>query len=38
MLRQLTDEEYVRKAMGVITTEVRPNVVRLIWREAVRKK
>ncbi|MDH6577524.1 NAD(P)H-binding protein [Kitasatospora sp. MAP5-34] len=37
MLRQLTDDRFVRKAVGVVTTEVKPSIPRLIWREAVRK-
>ncbi|MEU5964237.1 NAD(P)H-binding protein [Micromonospora parva] len=38
MLAQLTDERYVRRAMAVVTTEVRPSIAGLIWREAVLKK
>jgi putative NADH-flavin reductase len=38
MLRELADDRFVRKAMGVVTTSVKPSIPRLIWREAVRKK
>jgi putative NADH-flavin reductase len=37
MLRELVDERYVRKAMGVVTKDVKPSLPRLIWREARRK-
>lgn len=36
MLRELADGRYVRKAMGVVTRDVRPSLPRLIWREARR--
>lgn len=38
MLGQLTDDAYVRRPIGVVTTDVRPNIVRLIWREAIHRK
>jgi uncharacterized protein YbjT (DUF2867 family) len=38
MLREAADRRYVRTAMGVITTAVKPNIAKLIWNEAVRKK
>ncbi|MER7726509.1 NAD(P)H-binding protein [Streptomyces sp. NPDC096323] len=38
MLRELEERRYVRTAMGVITTEVKPNIARLIWNEGVKKK
>ncbi|WP_020140606.1 NAD(P)-dependent oxidoreductase [Streptomyces sp. 351MFTsu5.1] len=38
MLRELEEGQYVRTAMGVITTAVKPNIVKLIWQEGVRKK
>jgi putative NADH-flavin reductase len=38
MVAQLTDDRFVRKAFAVITTEVRPSIVGLIWREAIGKK
>jgi uncharacterized protein YbjT (DUF2867 family) len=38
MLRELTEDRFVRRAMGVVTTDVRPSLPRLIWTEAVRKK
>jgi putative NADH-flavin reductase len=38
MLAQLTDGSFVHKAMGVVTTQVRPSIARLIWTEATRKR
>ncbi|GAA4716061.1 NAD(P)-dependent oxidoreductase [Phytohabitans rumicis] len=38
MLAQLTDDRFVQRAMAVITTEVRPSIAGLIWREAVAKR
>ncbi|MFC9288103.1 NAD(P)-dependent oxidoreductase [Streptomyces sp. NPDC057052] len=38
MLRELEEGRYVRTAMGVVTTAVKPNVVKLIWNEGVKKK
>lgn len=38
MLRELEDQRYVRTAMGVITTAVKPNIAKLIWNEGVKKK
>lgn len=38
MLGQVDDTRFVRQAMAVITTEVRPSIVGLIWREAVTKR
>ncbi|MEE6263493.1 NAD(P)-dependent oxidoreductase [Plantactinospora sonchi] len=38
MLAQLTDDRFVRRAMAVITTEVRPSIAGLIWREAIARK
>ncbi|WP_434587288.1 NAD(P)-dependent oxidoreductase [Streptomyces sp. A5-4] len=38
MLRELEGRRYVRTAMGVITTAVKPNVAKLIWNEGVKKK
>lgn len=38
MVAQLTDDRFVRQAMAIITTEVRPSIVGLIWREAIAKK
>ncbi|MFE1927151.1 NAD(P)-dependent oxidoreductase [Streptomyces asoensis] len=37
MLRELEEQRYVRTAMGVITTAVRPNIAKLIWNEGVKK-
>lgn len=38
MIAQLTDDRFMRRAMAVITTEVRPSIVGLIWREALAKR
>ncbi|MFC9325911.1 NAD(P)-dependent oxidoreductase [Kitasatospora sp. NPDC057015] len=38
MLRELAGGRFVRRAMGVVTTAVKPGIPRLIWREATRKK
>lgn len=38
MVAQLVDDRFVRRAMAVITTEVRPSIAGLIWREAIAKK
>lgn len=38
MLRELVERRYVRTAMGVITTVVKPNIAKLIWNEGVKKK
>jgi putative NADH-flavin reductase len=38
MLAQLDGDRFVRRAMAVITTEVRPSIAGLIWREAVAKR
>ncbi|MEU3459201.1 NAD(P)H-binding protein [Streptomyces sp. NPDC006733] len=38
MLRELEERRYVRTAMGVITTAVKPNIAKLVWNEGVRKK
>ncbi|WP_327269222.1 NAD(P)H-binding protein [Streptomyces sp. NBC_01218] len=38
MLREMDEGRYVRTAMGVITTEVKPSIAKLIWNEGVRKK
>jgi uncharacterized protein YbjT (DUF2867 family) len=38
MVAQLADDRFVRRAMAVITTEVRPSIAGLIWREAIAKK
>ncbi|GAA3388181.1 NAD(P)-dependent oxidoreductase [Cryptosporangium minutisporangium] len=34
LLRQLTDEQYVRTAIGVVTVVGQPSLATLIWREA----
>lgn len=38
MLRELVEENYVRGPMAVVTTQVRPSIAKLIWREAITKK
>ncbi|MGW7071782.1 NAD(P)-dependent oxidoreductase [Streptomyces sp. NPDC054855] len=38
MLRELEERRYVRAAMGVVTTDVKPNIAKLIWNEGVKKK
>ncbi|MFD5338061.1 NAD(P)-dependent oxidoreductase [Streptomyces hawaiiensis] len=38
MLRELEERRYVRTAMGVITTAVKPNIAKLIWHEGMKKK
>ncbi|KJS63474.1 NAD(P)-dependent oxidoreductase [Streptomyces rubellomurinus] len=38
MLRELAERRYVRTAMGVITTAVKPNIAKLIWNEGMKKK
>ncbi|MEU1485793.1 NAD(P)H-binding protein [Streptomyces sp. NPDC005752] len=38
MLRELEEQRYVRTAMGVITTAVKPNIAKLIWNEGVKKR
>ncbi|MFD3373589.1 MULTISPECIES: NAD(P)-dependent oxidoreductase [unclassified Streptomyces] len=38
MLRELEERRYVRTAMGVITTAVKPNIAKLIWNEGVKKR
>lgn len=37
MLAQLTDNRFVRRAVGVVTTTVAPNIIHQIWRESGRK-
>jgi putative NADH-flavin reductase len=37
MLQQLTSDQYVRKTMAVATVEVKPSLLKLIWREAISK-
>ncbi|MBU3062671.1 SDR family oxidoreductase [Nocardia sp. NEAU-G5] len=38
MLGQLTDGRFTRKAIGVATTQIKPNIAKLIWSEATRKR
>ncbi|MFD9075498.1 NAD(P)-dependent oxidoreductase [Streptomyces lasiicapitis] len=38
MLHEWEERLYVRTAMGVITTAVKPNIAKLIWNEGVKKK
>lgn len=37
LLHQLSDDTYLRKAMGVVTTAVEPGIVKLIWREVLKR-
>jgi len=37
LLRQATDDTWVRKQVAVATVEARPSMVQLIWREGIRK-
>jgi putative NADH-flavin reductase len=37
MLAQLTDDRFVHKAIGVITTAVKPNIIQQIWHESIKK-
>ena len=38
MLAQVDSNAFVGRAMAVITTQVRPNIAKLIWREAIMSK
>lgn len=38
MLLELEERRYVRTAMGVVTTAVKPSIAKLIWNEGVKKK
>ena len=38
MLAQLTDDRYVRKSAGVVTTTGTPGLVGQIWREGITKE
>jgi putative NADH-flavin reductase len=38
MLRELEERRYVRTAMGVVTTAVKPDIAKLIRNEGVKKK
>ncbi|MFJ4467725.1 NAD(P)-dependent oxidoreductase [Streptomyces sp. NPDC089424] len=38
MLLDLAERRYVRTAMGVITTAVKPSIAKLIWNEGVKKR
>lgn len=37
LLRQATERTWTGRAVAVATTEVRPSIVQLIWREGIRK-
>lgn len=37
LLRQATDETWVRRQVAVATVEAKPSMVQLIWREGIRK-
>jgi putative NADH-flavin reductase len=38
MLAELTDNDYMREPMSVITTQARPNIAKLLWQEAISKR
>ncbi|MFE0381629.1 NAD(P)-dependent oxidoreductase [Streptomyces inhibens] len=38
MLREMEERRYVRTAIGIITTAVKPNIAKLIWNEGVKKR
>jgi uncharacterized protein YbjT (DUF2867 family) len=38
MLAQFMDGRVVHKAIGVVTTQVRPSIAKVIWTEATRKR
>jgi putative NADH-flavin reductase len=38
VLAQLTDDRFIRKAIGVITTDVRPSLARVLFREMTRAR
>lgn len=38
LLRQAADDTYVRAAIAVATPDVKPSMLKLIWREGIRKK
>lgn len=38
MLRQLTTDEFLHKALAVATVSVRPNMLKLLWKEGISKK
>ena len=37
MLRQLSDDRFLRKALAVATVEVKPSFLKLLWREGIGK-
>jgi putative NADH-flavin reductase len=37
LLRQATDDQYARATLAVATTAIKPNMLKLIWREAIHK-
>jgi len=38
MLQQLTNDQYVHKAVAVATFSVQPNLLKFLWREGISKK
>jgi putative NADH-flavin reductase len=38
LLRQATDDEYTQATIAIATTAIKPNMLKLIWREGIRKK
>jgi uncharacterized protein YbjT (DUF2867 family) len=37
MLRQLSDDKYVRRVVAVATVSVQPSLVNMIWNEGIKK-
>jgi putative NADH-flavin reductase len=38
LLRQVTDEQYTHATIAVASTSAKPNMLKLIWQEGIRKK
>jgi putative NADH-flavin reductase len=38
LLAQVTDDRFSRRAVAVTTTEIKPNLAKLIWQEGIRKR
>jgi putative NADH-flavin reductase len=38
MLAQLTDDRFVRKAVGVVTKDVEPTIIRMAWQQLTRTR
>ena len=37
MLQQLTSDRYLRKTVAVATTDIKPNMLKLLWRKGISK-